>query len=96
MNSGSGSHFLWLSRHASRLRWLYPTVSYGISSPAVADGIVYLGSTDHKVYALDAAIGRPRWSYTTGDGTLYRPAVTGSTVHIGSTDHHLYALSTGP
>jgi outer membrane protein assembly factor BamB len=69
-------------------------VSYGDSRSTVARGIIYIGSVNLKVYALDAATGRLRWTYTTGTGTLYSPAVQGGTVYIGSTDHSLYALST--
>ena len=37
------------------------------SSPAVVNGVVYVGSNDHKVYALKASTGTKIWSYTTGD-----------------------------
>ena len=50
----------------SRLRWSYPIGGAVFPSPAVAGGTVYIGSGDHKVYALDAATGHLRWSYLTG------------------------------
>ncbi len=34
-----------------------------VSSPAVANGVVYVGSWDGKLYALDARTGRNLWSY---------------------------------
>ena len=40
------------------------------SSPAVANGIVYVGSRDHKVYAFDATSGAVVWTATTGDQVL--------------------------
>ena len=36
------------------------------SSPAVANGVVYVGSGDGNVYALDASTGALLWTYTTG------------------------------
>ena len=36
------------------LRWRFRTGGLVISSPAVGDGIIYVGSTDHRVYALAA------------------------------------------
>ena len=36
------------------------------SSPAVADGRVYVGSWDGKAYCLDASTGAFIWSYATG------------------------------
>ena len=37
-----------------------------VSSPAVANGVVYVGSDDGNVYALNATTGAKLWSYTTG------------------------------
>ena len=41
----------------------------------VANGVVYIGSADHNVYALDADTGAKVWSYTTGDLVLFSPVV---------------------
>jgi hypothetical protein len=44
-----------------------PTTGWFIfSSPAVANGMVYIGSYNKKVYALNALSGTLLWSYTTG------------------------------
>ena len=45
------------------------------SSPAVANGMVYVGSEDNNVYALNATTGAKLWSYTTGGEVLSSPAV---------------------
>ena len=74
------------------IEWTYLTGGVVDSSPAVAGGIVYVGSTDHKLYALDAITGHMRWSYLTGGAVNSRPAVAGGIVYVGSTDHKLYAL----
>jgi len=63
-----------------------------LSSPAVAGGIVYAGSGDHNVYALDAATGELRWKFATGNVVHASPAVADGTVFIGSWDRYLYAL----
>ena len=39
--------------------------SYEGSSPAVADGTVYIGAADERVYALDAETGAKRWEFWT-------------------------------
>jgi outer membrane protein assembly factor BamB len=36
------------------LRWRFRTGGLVISSPAVGGGTIYVGSTDHRVYALAA------------------------------------------
>ncbi len=62
------------------------------SSPAVADGVVYVGSYDGKVYALNAATGAYVWSYATGEMVVSSPAVANNTVYVGSYDHIIYAF----
>lgn len=63
-----------------------------LSSPVVAGGVVYIGSGDQHVYALDAATGALRWSFATGDVVHASPAVADGVVFIGSWDRNLYAL----
>jgi len=78
--------------------WTYQTGNAVYSSPAVAGGKVYIGSTDYKVYALDATTGEFIWSYQTGSQVAWSsPAVANGKVYIGSRDGYFYALdaSTG-
>jgi eukaryotic-like serine/threonine-protein kinase len=63
-----------------------------LSSPAVYQGMVYFGSGDHNVYALDAKDGRLRWKFTTGDVVHSSPALADGLLYIGSWDRWLYAL----
>jgi outer membrane protein assembly factor BamB len=37
-----------------KLRWQFKTRGMVLSSPVVDNGIVYIGSTDHYLYALPA------------------------------------------
>jgi outer membrane protein assembly factor BamB len=76
--------------HGTQL-WAYTTGGGVYSSPAVADGIVYVGG-DYKVYALDAATGHVRWAHTTGGAVKSSPAVAAGIVYVGSADHKVYAL----
>ena len=67
------------------------------STPAVAFGRVYLGSTDNRVYSFDEDTGELLWSHSTGDWVYAAPAVADTprsepTVYVGSKDQTLYAL----
>ncbi|TKA11826.1 serine/threonine protein kinase [Actinacidiphila oryziradicis] len=75
--------------------WCFLTGDKVCSSPAVADGTVYIGSWDHKVYALDAATGTQKWAHTTDGLVDSSPAVADGTVYIGSYDGKVYALDAG-
>ena len=65
------------------------------SSPAVVDGVVYVGSHDSYVYALDADSGQLRWRYETGFWVRSSPTVVDGVVYVGSYDDYVYALDAG-
>jgi outer membrane protein assembly factor BamB len=62
------------------------------SSPAVANGVLYIGSWDNNVYALNASTGTELWSYATGGQVHSSPAVTNGVVYVGSDDGKVYAF----
>jgi len=77
--------------------WNY-TTSYNVfSSPAVANGKVYIGSEEGSVYCLDASTGAKLWNYTTKAPVFNAAAVADGQVYIGSEDDNVYCLdsSTG-
>jgi hypothetical protein len=75
--------------------WSYTTGDEVFSSPAVAGGMVYVGSGDGKVYCLDAATGAFVWSYTTGSSVFSSPAVAGGMVYVGSDKVYCLDAATG-
>ncbi|MFI8930724.1 PQQ-binding-like beta-propeller repeat protein [Streptomyces sp. NPDC053474] len=80
------------TRCASESCW-WATASSG-SSPAVAGGVVYVGSDDDNLYAVDAATGKKRWTFPTGHSVGSSPAVADGVVYFGSNDNNLYAVQT--
>lgn len=64
-----------------------------LSSPTIADGVVYFGSGDGNIYALDAASGSLKWKHATGDVVHASPAVANGVIYIGSWDSYFYALN---
>ena len=63
-----------------------------LSSPNVVDGIVYFGSGDTNIYALDAASGQLKWKFKTGDVIHASPAIADGKLYVGSWDSYFYAL----
>ena len=66
------------------------------SSPAIgSDGTVYVGSDDHKLYAINGKSGVKLWEFETGDYVTSSPAIgSDGTVYVGSWDKKLYAIKT--
>ena len=63
-----------------------------MSSPAVSGGVIYVGSYDGDLYALNASDGMYVWSYLTGDWVVSSPAVANDVVYVGSYDNMIYAF----
>ncbi len=55
-------------------------------------GIVYFGSYDRHLYAVDIKTGQEKWRFKTGAGIPSSPAISGGIVYFGSSDGHLYAV----
>jgi outer membrane protein assembly factor BamB len=73
--------------------WKFPTNGAVFSSPSIADGIVYVGSQDMSVYAIDQWSGVGLWKFTTGGTIESSAAVANGKVFIGSDDGYLYCLN---
>ena len=77
------------------LPWGFETGDLYTSSPTYADGTLYFGSGDGRVYAVDAGNGEVRWRFATGGRVRSSPAVAGRRIFVGSADGTLYALDSG-
>ncbi len=73
-------------------QWRFSTGGGVWSSPAVVNGVVYIGSDDKNLYAVDAVTGKEQWRFSTGGGVWSSPAVVNGVVYIGSDDKNLYAV----
>jgi len=69
-----------------------------VTAPLIdANGIVYVGASDHKLYAFNSADLSLKWSYAL-PGTIASSLsidATG-TIYVGSTDGNLYAIAQAP
>jgi outer membrane protein assembly factor BamB len=74
------------------LAWKFETNGAVISSPSVADGIVYVGSQDKNIYALGAWSGNLIWNFTTQGAIESSPAVANGKVYTGGDDGYVYCL----
>ena len=76
----------------TKIKWKFHTGGQVISSPAVVDDTVYVGSTDHNLYAIDLETGMQKWKFETKSRITSSPAAAGKKVYFGSYDGAFYAL----
>ncbi|MGA2385177.1 MAG: PQQ-binding-like beta-propeller repeat protein [Candidatus Bathyarchaeia archaeon] len=75
------------------LKWSYRIGGGVESSPAVVNGVVYVGSNWGDFCAFNASTGHKIWDYVRGGGGFSSPAVANGVVYVGSTDDNVYALN---
>jgi hypothetical protein len=108
MNIGSGSPWpkyrrdiqstglspVYTNSTTGREKWSFPTGANVYSSPAIgADGTIYVGSYDNKLYAINSD-GTEKWSFTTEGDVRSSPAIgADGTIYVGSYDNKLYAIN---
>ncbi len=63
------------------------------SSPALCNGVLYVTSYDHNVYALNSTTGKFLWKYATDGGIAGSPCTTEDRVIIGSDDRVVYCIN---
>jgi len=74
------------------LLWTFAAAGAVTSSPVVAEGRVFFGSDDGKVYAVGLRDGLELWSFATQDIVEAPPLVLNGSVYVGSSDACFYAL----
>ena len=57
------------------------------------NSVVYVGSDDYNLYALNAGTGTLRWKFTAGGNIRSSPVFVNNTVYFGSFDKYLYAVN---
>lgn len=85
--------------------WKYLTNNWVVSSPMVSNGIVYIGSVDHYLYALNSQTGAKEWAVELAgpvisspsmySGNIYVTAASLSSLTVDATGQgYLYKIST--
>jgi outer membrane protein assembly factor BamB len=67
---------------------------FSYSSPALVNGVLYLGNLDQHLYAIDAATGAPKNRFKTLGAVTSSPVAdaSGTFLYFGSNDNNVYAL----
>lgn len=72
--------------------WKLKTKGKIFSSPVTADDVLYVGSEDGFLYAIDASTGNIKWKFKTRRAVHSTPSVYRDMVYAGSFDGHYYGV----
>ena len=75
------------------VKWAFKTEGPITASPAIADGVIYIGSLDSYLYAADQQTGQQKWKFKTEGPIASSPAVVNGIVYFSSNDGVFYALA---
>lgn len=93
---GAGDGLLYAFNAADgTIDWTSPNIGNVIASPAVANGMVYIGGNgigNHMLFAFNAKTGSLIWTSQTNGNIISSPTEANSVVYVGSMDHNLYAF----
>ncbi len=73
--------------------WTFECEDEVRGSPTLENGVLYCGSYDNNLYALNSTTGDFIWKYATDGGIVGKPAFYDSSIFIGSEDGRLHAVS---
>ncbi|MBN2330218.1 MAG: PQQ-binding-like beta-propeller repeat protein [Candidatus Aenigmarchaeota archaeon] len=90
---GSYDHYLYCLGIDGSLIWRFKARDIVNSTPLVREGIVYFGSKDQNMYALDAEKGTMLWKFWTPGSISASPVWDDGIIYFGSFDKNLYAIS---
>ncbi len=72
--------------------WTFTTRARVESSPAIADGRVFVGSNDGRFYVLSVSNGAKLWEFNAGAPLSASPAIANGRIVIGAQDGRLYCF----
>ncbi|WP_273565853.1 PQQ-binding-like beta-propeller repeat protein [Maribacter halichondriae] len=72
--------------------WKFQTNDKIYSSPIIDGDILFIGSGDNSLYAIDKNTGKKVWTFETGGAIHSTPLMLDNLIYFGSADGSLYAL----
>lgn len=81
--------------YRGQVRWRFKAKRAITSTAVMGKDVIYTGSVDSTVYALDAKSGWVIWRFRLGKPTISTPALFENQLFIGAVDGGIYCIETG-
>lgn len=92
VGSSDGKLYALAADNIENKKWEFQTGDRIWSTPAVDNGVVYIGSTNHRLYAIDIETHEEIWHFEAEAAILSTPLVYEDTIYIGACDNKFYAI----
>ncbi|MBK7902509.1 MAG: PQQ-binding-like beta-propeller repeat protein [Proteobacteria bacterium] len=74
------------------VQWTFRAAGPVVTSPAIVNGVLYIGSLSGHLYAIDQQTGQEKWNFKSRMPIASSPAVAGGTVYFVSSAGSLAAI----
>ncbi len=91
-NAHSGVYESTGPKQLGGVKWTFKAGGAIVTSPAIADGVVYIGAMDGHLYAIDQETGKEKWNFKSRMPIASSPAVTADALYFVSSAGSLAAL----
>ena len=78
---------------SNRLLWKFEAGDELRGSPRFFRDMIFAGSYDKNLYAINSSDGKLLWNYSTEGGIVSQPLIFDNVVYFASEDHRLFAVS---
>ena len=75
-----------------RMLWKIKTKNECEATPAVVDGVAYVGDLEDSLYAIDVATGRQRWVFRNESGFRASPLLLDGKLYVADMDGHMHCF----
>jgi outer membrane protein assembly factor BamB len=75
--------------------WSYPLDRHSMSTPAIHDGLVYVGDSGRKLHCLDAETGKLYWNHAMEGEIWASPLVADGKVYVATRQGELFIFKAG-
>lgn len=95
----SGDRVYAIDLETGIIKWKYPADqplgAQVRGTPALADGMVYFGSSDGNFYCISGDTGTFQWAYQTRGSIRCPPVILNGKIYFGADDNSVYAIDAG-
>ncbi len=79
-------------KNVQATEWKFKTGGAIQASPVILNGVLYISSSDNKLYAVSLSDGKEKWAFDGQDILYSSPAIVDGAAYLGSSNGMIYAV----